>query len=256
MLPRHNLVTSVLQKCTAFWYSPNNKIKEQFIMFTGTQKGRIVVSVALVAMSCVGCSTMTSQYPSYWTDINGKYVKDGMGHCVRTIAWTEASANADCDASLMKKAAPAPAPAPVTEAAPAPAPAVAPVAVAPRKPSIVEKAFRLEGANFATGSSKLLKAADSKLNEVVDAAREYPDVQLDVTGYTDNVGNAQQNLKLSRERANAVKAYLVKNGVASGRINTKGAGADSPIADNATAEGRAKNRRVEVRYTIREEQKN
>ena len=224
-------------------------------MFTGTQKGRIVGSIALVTISCVGCSSMTSQYPSYWTDTNGKYVRDGMGQCVRTIAWTEASANADCDANLMKKVAPAPA-APVPAAAPTPAPVVAPVVVAPRKPSIVEKAVRLEGANFATGSSKLLKAADSKLNEVVDATREYPDVQLDVTGYTDNVGNAQNNLKLSQERANAVKAYLVKNGVASGRINTKGLGADSPIADNATTEGRAKNRRVEVRYSIKEEQKN
>lgn len=227
-------------------------------MFTGAQTGRIVGSIALVTMSCVGCSTMTSQYPSYWTDTNGKYIRDGMGQCVRTIAWTEASANAECDANLMKKVAPAPvpAPAPAPAAAPAPAPVVAPVVVAPRKPSITEKAVRLEGANFATGSSKLLKAADSKLNEVVDAAREYPDVQLEVTGYTDNVGNAQKNLKLSQERANAVKAYLVRNGVASGRINTKGAGADSPIADNSTAEGRAKNRRVEVRYTVKEEQKN
>ena len=229
-------------------------------MFTGTQTIRIVGSIALVTMSCVGCSSMTSQYPSYWTDSTGKYVRDGMGHCVRTIAWTEASANADCDASLMKKVAPAPAsvpaPVPSPKTTPTPAPVVAPAFVAPRKPSIIEKAVRLEGANFATGSSKLLKAADSKLNEVVNAAREYPDVQLDVTGYTDNVGNAQKNLKLSEERANAVKAYLVKNGVASERIHTKGAGADSPIANNATAEGRAKNRRVEVRYTIKEEQKN
>ena len=222
------------------------------------QKSRMVVSVALVTIGCVGCSTMTSQYPSYWTDSSGKFVRDGAGHCVRTIAWTEASANADCDASLMKKAAPAPAPtpAPVPEAAPAPAPVAAPAAVAPRKPSIIEKSVRLEGANFKTGSSKLLKAADVKLNEVVDAAKEYPDVQLDVTGYTDNVGNAQKNLQLSQERANAVTVYLVKKGVAPGRINTKGVGADSPIADNATAAGRAKNRRVEVRYSIKEEQKN
>jgi len=235
-------------------------------MFARSHTLRVVGTIALATISCVGCSTMTSQYPSYWTDINGKYVRDGMGQCVRTIAWTQASANADCDPNLIKRAVPTPAPAPapapvpapaaVPAAAPVPAPVETPAVVVPRKPSIVEKAVRLEGANFATGSSKLLKAADSKLNEVVDAAKEYPDVQLDVTGYTDNVGNAQKNLKLSQERANAVKAYLVKNGVAAGRINAKGAGADAPIADNATSDGRAKNRRVEVRYSIKEEQKN
>ena len=217
-------------------------------MFTGMQKSRLVGSIALVTMSCVGCSAIDMPKSSYLTDNNGKYERDGTGHCLRTINWTEASANADCDPSLMKNVAHAP--------FPNPAPVVVPVSVAPSKPSVIEKTVRLEGANFATGSSKLLKAADIKLDEVVNAAKEYPQVQLDVTGYTDNVGNAQKNLQLSQQRANAVKAYLVKKGVASERINTKGAGADSPIADNATAEGRAKNRRVEVRYSIKEEKKN
>ena len=123
------------------------------------------------------------------------------------------------------------------------------------KTSIIEKPVRLEGANFATGSSKLLPGASGKLDEVVNAAKQFPDIELGVMGYTDSTGNAKKNLKLSQDRADAVKAYLVKKGVAADRINTKGFGEDNPIADNATAEGRARNRRVEIHYTVKEEQK-
>lgn len=123
------------------------------------------------------------------------------------------------------------------------------------KAAMIEKPVRLEGANFATGSSQLLPGAGEKLDEVVNAANQFPDIRLDVTGYTDNVGDAQSNLKLSQDRADAVKAYLVNKGVAADRISTKGFGENNPIADNATSEGRAKNRRVEVRYSIMEEQK-
>ena len=253
-------------------------------MFTGIKTSRLIGSVALVTICTVGCSTQSMsqpKQPAYWIDSYGHYVKDGFGNCVRTINWTEAAANAYCDANLMKKAdpapvpapapapvpTPAPAPAPVPTPAPAPAPVVVPApvvapapveavaVVAPSKLSIIEKPVQLDGANFVSGSSKLLKAADSKLNEVVDAAKQYPDIKLDVIGYTDNVGNAQKNVKLSQERADAVKAYLVKNGVAKERISTKGMGADSPFGDNSTAEGRARNRRVEVRYSIKEVEK-
>ena len=123
------------------------------------------------------------------------------------------------------------------------------------KTSIIEKPVRLEGANFATGSSTLLPGASGKLDEVVNAARQFPDIQLEVMGYTDNIGDAQNNLRLSQDRAEAVTAYLVGKGVSSGRISSKGFGEANPIADNATAAGRAQNRRVEIRYTLKEEQK-
>lgn len=152
------------------------------------------------------------------------------------------------------------APEPVAEKA-APAPRLAPAPVAAPMPEerwktiLTEKPVRLEGANFASGSSKLLKTADAKLSEVVNAAREYPQVGLAVSGHTDSTGSKALNQKLSEHRAAAVKAWLVKHGVAADRISTAGYADTKPVADNKTKAGRAANRRVEVQYVIREEKK-
>ncbi len=239
-------------------------------MNTYTKTCLLSSSAVLVSLGLAGLAPApaSAHDASYATDINGKYVRDGNGHCVRTILWTEATADAACDPGVVKnlppkvvsspppEPAPAPAPAPVA-APPAPVPAApVPSAAESRKAASIEKPVRLEGASFATGSSKLLKAAGSKLDVVVSAANQYPDIQLEVSGYTDNTGNAESNLKLSQARADAVKAYLVSKGVAAERISSKGYGAANPIADNGTAKGRAMNRRVEVKYTIKEEQKN
>ena len=120
---------------------------------------------------------------------------------------------------------------------------------------VEEKPVRIEGASFDTDSAKLKPAADAKLQQVVDFAAKYPEADLEVDGYTDNRGKDAYNQKLSEKRAAAVKAHLVKKGIAAGRITAKGYGKAMPIADNKTKEGRADNRRVEVRYTIREEKK-
>lgn len=167
-------------------------------------------------------------------------------------------------------AAPVAAPVPVAmkeEPSAAPVAAPAPVAMkeehkaAPPAPKEVwrvimeETPVRIEGANFDTASAKLKPAADAKLQQVVDFASRYPDADLEVTGHTDSVGKDAYNQKLSERRAAAVKEYLVKKGVAADRITATGYGETRPIADNSTAEGRAVNRRVEVRYTIREEKK-
>ena len=230
-------------------------------MKTSVRSSHFFVIVTLVAVSSTAVAALN---PGYWYESSSAVVRDGLGDCVRTILWTEATALPECTAGTVKKSAPQAAvkPARVIEAAPVAAPSpvvvVAPAATAmeSRKAAMIETPVRLEGANFATGSSKLLKTAGNKLDEVVNAANQFPDIQLAVTGYTDNTGDAQKNLTLSQDRANAVKAYLVDKGVAADRISSKGFGADNPIADNATSTGRAKNRRVEVRYTIREEKKN
>lgn len=159
--------------------------------------------------------------------------------------------------------APAPAPAPVARAPvavkeePKPAPTVEP-APAPKeawKVIMEEKPVVIEGANFDTDSAKLKPSADAKLQQVVDFAAKYPEANMEVSGHTDNRGSDAYNQKLSEKRAASVKAYLVKKGVAVGRISAKGYGKTKPVADNKTREGRAANRRAEIRYTIREEKK-
>ena len=153
----------------------------------------------------------------------------------------------------------APVVAPVVEA---PAPVAAPVAKAIEpapsetwKTLLEDKPVRIEGANFDTNSAKLHGVSIKKLDEVVEFADKYKDAKLEVTGHTDSRGAKTYNQKLSEKRAGSVKAYLVNKGVAATRISTKGYGLEQPMADNKTAEGRAQNRRVEIRSVLKEEKK-
>ncbi len=100
---------------------------------------------------------------------------------------------------------------------------------------------------FATGSNKLLAKSNASLNNVVKVLQENPTYMVDVTGHTDNVGDADKNQQLSEARANAVVAYLKSKGVEESRVAAMGKGPDEPVGDNKTAAGRAKNRRVEMK---------
>jgi outer membrane protein OmpA-like peptidoglycan-associated protein len=102
---------------------------------------------------------------------------------------------------------------------------------------------------FASGSSVLLKKSFTSLDEVAALLKEESNATLilDIEGHTDNVGKAASNLKLSQTRANAVADYLKKKGVDAGRLTATGYGQTQPVADNKTAAGKAKNRRVELK---------
>lgn len=99
---------------------------------------------------------------------------------------------------------------------------------------------------FATGSAKLLAKSFPKLNEVVKILNDNPSYKVQIDGHTDNVGKDESNQTLSENRAAAVKAYLVSKGIADSRLSSAGYGETKPVADNKTAAGRAKNRRVEM----------
>ena len=109
----------------------------------------------------------------------------------------------------------------------------------------MEKDFTLDGVQFEFDSAKLTADAKVVLKEVVDALKKNPNVKVEIQGHTDNVGEAAYNITLSQERANAVKDFLVQNGISAMRITTRGYGENRPVASNETAEGRALNRRID-----------
>ncbi len=99
---------------------------------------------------------------------------------------------------------------------------------------------------FSIGSAKLLAKSFKSLKDVVQIMNDNPSYKIDVDGHTSNTGGTELNQKLSDSRANSVKQYLIDNGIDESRITATGYGEDRPIADNNTAAGRAKNRRVEM----------
>jgi outer membrane protein OmpA-like peptidoglycan-associated protein len=117
-----------------------------------------------------------------------------------------------------------------------------------KKPEIaVEKgqAIVLEGIYFASGSAKLDPNSETTLNKIVRTLAENTGIEVEIRGYTDNRGKYESNVRLSQARAESVKAYLVKNGIADTRIKAQGFGPENPVAPNDTKDGRAKNRRIE-----------
>lgn len=99
---------------------------------------------------------------------------------------------------------------------------------------------------FAVDSAALRPDLRSDLGSVAQSLIRYPNSRIEVVGHTDNTGSAAYNYDLSQRRANAVAGVLNQNGVPYGRITTIGRGFDQPIASNATPQGRAQNRRVEI----------
>jgi outer membrane protein OmpA-like peptidoglycan-associated protein len=109
------------------------------------------------------------------------------------------------------------------------------------------KSFVLDNCTFETGKATLQPEAYKVLDELVDYLKRKDDEKIEVGGHTDNVGKAESNLVLSTNRANTVRAYLLTKGIAPDRVTSKGYGMTVPIAENTTTEGRALNRRTEVK---------
>ncbi len=106
--------------------------------------------------------------------------------------------------------------------------------------------FDFDRIRFRTGSSDLTPGSRVQLRNTAAIMKAHPNVAIKIGGYTDNVGDPNANLRLSDSRAKSVMAELVKLGVAPERLEAEGYGDQHPIADNATPDGRAKNRRTAV----------
>ncbi len=210
-----------------------------------------LLAIAGVAMSAASFSASAQQAGGYWTNpSSGLIWKNNFGQCWKSVYFTPAMAVAECDPGLMPKP-PAPAPAPYVApppppkpAAPAPAPAPKPAAPAPKP--VAEKVTMAADALFDFDKAVIKQDAKSKLDDLADKVKR---VNLEVViaiGHTDSIGSDAYNQKLSVRRAEAVKSYLVSKGVEPNRVYTEGKGEKQPVASNATKEGRAKNRRVEI----------
>jgi outer membrane protein OmpA-like peptidoglycan-associated protein len=109
------------------------------------------------------------------------------------------------------------------------------------------KALVLEGVLFKTGSAAITPQSAAVLDKVADALVSNLGVRAEVGGHTDNVGNPKSNQRLSEKRADAVRAYLIKKGVPADQLTSVGYGQEGPVASNETTDGRAQNRRVELK---------
>lgn len=201
--------------------------------------------VAMLFASATLVTAAGAQTVDNWRNGTNELVwKNGTNElCWRDANWTPATAAATCDGALQPVAAPAPAPAPAPVAAPAPAPAPA---VVPPPPPAATKVTYAADAFFDFDKSVLKPEGKAKLDDLTGKIK---DIDLEViiaVGHTDSVGGDAYNQKLSVARSEAVKAYLVSKGVEKSRVYTEGKGEKQPVADNKTAEGRAKNRRVEI----------
>ncbi|GAA4452404.1 hypothetical protein GCM10023189_15770 [Nibrella saemangeumensis] len=142
----------------------------------------------------------------------------------------------------------------VTKSAPTPEPRQP--ATAPTKPTSVPAPteFRLEkdvttelrAVQFAQSTANLLPESQPELDNLLKFLRDNPKVEIELAGHTDNQGDFDKNLELSKQRADIIKQFLVKSGVAARRIRTRGYGGTRPIANNSTEETRRLNRRVEM----------
>lgn len=194
--------------------------------------------------------------PAYVLDARGNVVVDPFGLCWRTPWWTPQLAGIDgpqgagcqCDKAVLPKEVcepPPPPPPPAPAAAPPAPPPPPPPPPAPPKP-ITEKVTFAADALFDFDKYNIRKDAQAKLDDLVS---KLAGVNLEVivaVGHTDSIGTEAYNLALSKRRSDAIKQYLVSKGIEANRIYTEGKGESQPIADNRTAEGRQKNRRVEI----------
>ena len=109
------------------------------------------------------------------------------------------------------------------------------------------RTFTLNNVHFKSGSAELTKASYAELKDLLDYLLMKKEVVVEIAGHTDNVGRADENLTLSKQRAESVRSYLIKNGIQPNQVVAKGYGETDPIATNDTDAGRQKNRRTEVK---------
>jgi OOP family OmpA-OmpF porin len=185
------------------------------------------LKLVLAGVITVAATATSAQNVDNWVNSTGTNWRNGDGTlCWRDAGWTPATASKGCDGALVAKPA----------AAPAPAPA-----------GVSQSKITLQADTLYDFDKATLKPEGKATLDKI--ARDLGKIKLEViiaVGNTDSVGTDAYNMALGQRRAQSVKAYLVSKGVDGSRIYTESKGKSNPVASNATAEGRAKNRRTDI----------
>ena len=203
---------------------------------------KVAALFATVAMAGGAFAQTAQTTVDNWRATDGTVWKNGTNeYCWRDNPWTPATGVKGCDGVPVPAPAPAPVAAPAAApAAPAPAPVAVPVAPATEKVSFAADAF------FDFDKAVLKPEGKAKLDDLADKVKGITLEVIIAVGHTDSVGTDGYNQKLSEKRSEAVKSYLVGKGIEASRVYVEGKGEKQPVADNKSADGRAKNRRVEI----------
>jgi len=197
-----------------------------------------IANLSAVALTAAFMSTAALAHTGdNLTDGSGHKVLDGRGDCVLATFGEE----------LCNVPAPVAAPKPAPVAAPKPVPT--PIVVPEPPKRIVENVSFSGDALFATNSAVLTNAGKASIDPVIDGSRNFNNFKVSLFGHADSRGDAGYNQGLSERRAQAVADYMISKGVSASSISVFGRGETEPVASNATAEGRAKNRRVDASFS-------
>ena len=197
--------------------------------------------VAMLFASAALVTAAGAQTIDNWKNGTNELVwKNGTNElCWRDSNWTPATAAPGCDGAIV--------PAPAAVVVPmVPPVAVVPAPVMPVAPPAATKITYAADAFFDFDKSVIKPEGKAKLDDLIGKIQGINLEVIIAVGHTDSVGSDTYNQKLSIRRSEAVKAYLVSKGIEKNRVYTEGKGEKQPVADNKTAEGRAKNRRVEI----------
>ncbi|HXD07538.1 MAG TPA: OmpA family protein [Burkholderiaceae bacterium] len=201
-----------------------------------------VAMLFATAALATSASSVFAQTVDNWRngDASGVWKNGTNELCWRDANWTPATGVQGCDGVPPPPPPPAPpAPPPVAPPPPVAAPVVPPAPVS-------EKVTYAADAFYDFDKATLKPEGKAKLDDLVSKMQGMNLEVIIAVGHTDSVGNEAYNQKLSVRRAESVKEYLESKGIEKNRIYTEGKGEKQPVADNKTAEGRAKNRRVEI----------
>lgn len=197
--------------------------------------GGIVASIAagLLFASNVTAHEAGKAGLGYVGDSSGHYITDSAGNCVRTAFWNSEDLTVDCGLEVVE----APPPAPMAPAAP----------VYETATIKAEALFDFDKSDLKPAGKDAITALDDKIK-----SKGAQVIDINVVGHTDSIGTEEYNQALSLRRATSVKDFMVSEGIDPGIIDVSGKGESEPVASNDTAEGRAKNRRVDISVGVKQ----